>query len=241
MHWQKRFVGPVYACWLLAVLLGCDVTFGPSLRGSGVATTETREAASFAEIDVGSGIQLDVKFGPAISLIVTGDDNLLPHLKTEITGDRLKIYTDTPYSSDLGVKVSVTLPALKVLAGSGASNTMLTDVAGEQILLDLSGASDCQFTGVADLIDVKLSGASHSTLAGAAKRLAVECSGASHVDAARLTARTVTAELSGASTAHVNATEELAAEASGASTLRYIGQPAKLDKEISGASTVAPE
>ena len=91
------------------------------------------------------------------------------------------------------------------------------------------------------MIDVKLSGASHSTFAGASKQLAIECSGASHINAARLTAKTVTADLSGASTAHVNATEELEAEASGASTLRYVGQPAKLDKEISGASTVAPE
>ena len=140
MNWQKRsVVGPVCTCWLLAVLLGCDVPFGPSLRGSGVAKTETRRAASFSEIEVGGGIQLDVKFGPAISLDVTGDDNILPHLKTEVTGDRLEIFTDTPYSSDLGVKASVTLPVLKVLAGSGASKTTLTDFAGEQVLLDLSG------------------------------------------------------------------------------------------------------
>jgi hypothetical protein len=39
----------------------------------------------------------------------------------------------------------------------------------------------------------------------------------------------------------VNATDKLTAAASGASTLSYVGQPAKLEKAISGASTLAPQ
>ena len=305
MKSQKRFVNrPIWVCSLLAIALaGCDITVGPSLRGSGVAKTETREVAPFSEIEVGSAIRLDATIGPANSLVVTSDDNILPHVTTVVADDRLKVYVDTSYSTELGVEVKVTVPALRSLHGSGASQTTLAGLAEDQFHLDLSGASGCQLTGEADLMNVQLSGASHGTIAGSAKRLTVECSGASHLDAAGLeaerddaskmtlsgitgehfrldlsgasgcrltgdadlieltlsgashgmiagtskrltvncsgashldatglTAKIVTAELTGGSTGHVNAIEELTAEASGASSLRYAGQPSKLDK-----------
>jgi putative autotransporter adhesin-like protein len=243
MNSQKRFIAvPIWVCWSLAIgLVGCDQMSGPSLRGSGVAKTETRVVAPFSEIDVGSAIQLDAKIGPATSLVVTSDDNILPHVKTVVAGDRLKIYLDGSCSTNIGIKVEATTPALQALLGSGASKSTVSGITGEQFQLGLSGASGCQLTGDADLIDATLSGASHGTIVGTARQLTVECSGASHLDATRLTARMVAAELSGASTANVNATDELTAVASGASTLRYVGQPAKLDKAISGASTVASQ
>jgi hypothetical protein len=228
-------------CLLALIFVGCDSTFSPSIRGSDVAKTETRAVSPFSEIDVGGGIQLDVTIGPTSSLAVTADDNILPHLKTDVAGDRLTIYVDASYSTNLGVVVQATAPTLRALQGSGASKTMLTGLSGEQFHLDLSGASTCQLTGDADLIDAKLSGASHGAIAGTAKQVSIDCSGASHLDAAGLTAEKIIAEVSGASTAHVHATKELEVTASGASTLRYAGHPAKLDEQTSGASTVAPE
>jgi hypothetical protein len=121
------------------------------------------------------------------------------------------------------------------------SKTTLSPITGEHFRLDLSGASGCQLTGDADLIELTLSGASHGMILGMSKQLTAKCSGASNVDAAGLTAKIVTVELTGGSTGHVNATEELTAEASGASSLYYAGQPPKLDKRISGASTITPE
>ena len=82
-------------------------------------------------------------------------------------------------------------------------------------------------------------GPAAASLTGACKELTVECSGASQMNADDLTADTVTAELSDASSAQLNAKEELTAEASGASHLRYTGQPAKLTKRPAAPSTVS--
>ena len=122
MNSLNRFpVGSAYACCLLAVLsTGCNITIGPSLRGSGVAKTESREVAQFSEIEVGSAIQLDVTVGEPTSLVVTADDNVLPSVRTEVVGDRLKIYLDTSLSTNIGVQVKASTPELKSLVGSGA-------------------------------------------------------------------------------------------------------------------------
>ena len=246
MNTQRFTIGSVDACGLLAALVlvvsvGCNFSFGPSLRGSGVAKTESREATGFSAIEVGNAIEVEATIGSATDLIVTGDDNILPHLKTEVVGDTLKIYADTSYSSDLGIKVTVAVSDLKELSGSGASLIKLTGVTGEHFSLELSGASHCEFSGNTDAINATLSGASHATLTGSTKELTLECSGASRMTAIELIAEKVVAGLSGASIANVHASQKLDAEASGASTLRYTGQPAKLDKDVSGASTISAE
>jgi hypothetical protein len=228
------------AVLLLAILSGCNYTFGPALQGSGVAKTETRSPAPFSEIEVGGGVQLEVTVGPAPSLEITADDNILPHLRTDVSGDRLNIYVDVSYSASRGIEIKATTPALRALDASGASQTTVTGVKADRFQLDLSGASDCQLAGDVDALDVTLSGASRCTLAGDAKKLAVNCSGASHADAAALMADAATVELSGASTAQVHATTALVAAASGASTLRYAGQP-KVERKVSGASTISAE
>jgi hypothetical protein len=229
-------------CCLLAVLLaGCNVTIGPSLRGSGVAKTETREVAPFSEIEVGSAIQLDVVVGDPTDLVVTADDNVLPLVRTEVTGDRLKIYLDTSLSTNIGVQVKAATPELKALVASGASKVNATGITGEKFQIELHGSSTGEFGSEAEVMDITLSGASHAVLAGVGSQLNLECFGASRINAAGFTADKVTAVVSGASFAQVNAKEEFAADASGASHIHYTGQPAKLKKQVSGASTVTAQ
>jgi hypothetical protein len=223
------------------LLSGCNIVIGPSLRGSGVAKTESRDVGQFSEIEVGNAIQLDVTVGEPAEITVTADDNILPLVKTIVDGDRLTIYVDASFSTDLGVQVKASTPELTVLEGSGASRITAGRVAGETFSLDLSGASTCELASDAQTLSITLSGASRSSLVGAARELAIECSGASHVDATRLTAEKVGAELSGASSARVVASQQLAATASGASNVRYSGNPANIAQNVSGASTVAAE
>jgi hypothetical protein len=243
MNSQRRLaLSSALVCFPLTLALaGCDAVFSPAIPGSGISKEEARPVASFSEIEVANAIELDATIGPAADLLITTDDNILPHVRTEVEGDRLRIYLDGSYSTDLGVKVKVIAPELRALLGSGASTTKLSGVAGDQFELDLSGASRCQLAGDAEVLKVDLSGASQCTIEGRAKEVRIDCSGASQLDATGLTAETVVADLSGASTAHVKATAELIADASGASTLHYAGQPAKLEKNTSGASTIASE
>jgi hypothetical protein len=228
---------------LLGLLSGCMAAMSalPAVTGSGVAKTETRTVADFTEVEVGNAVHLDLTVGPTAGVEVTTDDNLVPHVITEVTGGRLKIYTDTSTTTKLGVKVKATTPTLKAVEGSGASTMTVAGVQADRFRLGLSGASTGTLTGKADRLDLTVSGASRCTLTGDAGRLTVECSGASHLDATGLNAKAVDVSVSGASTAEVKAAEELKADASGASNVHYVGSPGKVSKSTSGASHVGPK
>ena len=88
----------------------------PPVVGSDNAATEERTVDKFTEISISSAIKLDVNVGPAVAIAVTADDNVLPHVITEVTGDRLKIYVDQGYTSKLGVHVQMAAPELRGIA-----------------------------------------------------------------------------------------------------------------------------
>ena len=78
-----------------------------------------RDVEEFKEISAGGSTRVDVTVGPEMSIQVTADDNILPHVRTDVSKERLKIYVDESYSSNVGVDVKITVPELRWIRGSG--------------------------------------------------------------------------------------------------------------------------
>jgi hypothetical protein len=57
-------------------------------------------------------IVVDVRVGPATSLVVEADSNLLPLIRTDVRGDKLNIETERSYRSRNPVRVTYTVPRL---------------------------------------------------------------------------------------------------------------------------------
>jgi hypothetical protein len=213
---------------------------GVVLEGSGVAASETRDVAEFKEISAGGATRVDVTVGPEMSIQVTADDNILPHIKTDVAKERLKIYVDESYSSKVGVDVKVTVPELRWLRGSGATKWKVAEARGEKFQLALLGDSKCVWKGEVDLLQVKLSGSSHATLAGKAGKVQFKLAGAANLEERELAVSCLKAELEGAAVARVQVADELSVVASGAARLTYSGDP-KVNQKTSGAAGVVRE
>lgn len=198
---------------------GFSLFDSPGVKGSGVAKTETREVGDFTELDVSAAMNVELTVGPTTTFEITADDNLLEHLKSEVSNGKLKVHFDTSTSSSIGVKIKATTPSLKAYHGSGATTAKIEGVKAESFKIDLSGASTCTVVGTAD-------------------KFVVECSGASKVKAEQLVAKKVKADASGASSIEAHATEEVVGHASGASSIRYSGKPTSGKFDASGASSI---
>lgn len=239
-----RRSSPNYAtvCFFLLVfvfLAGCNLRFGAGIKGSGVSKTEQRPVAAFTHIEVGSAVHLDWQVAKAPSLEVTVEDNLLPHLVTEVVGETLKIHFDTNVNPTKDVVVKAASLGLDGLSGSGATRSTLKGLHSDDFKLVLSGASRC-------------------TLSGKVKTLAVDCSGASAAKSDEFEAGSATVATSGASSAEFRAkelhsvsgsgaskvtvsevnTDELKIHLDGSSRCTLSGQVKRLTIEAAGASTV---
>ena len=189
------------------------------VKGSGTSKTEQRNVTGFTRIDAGGAMNVEVDAQKDFSVTVEADDNLLQHIKTEVNGETLKIYSEGKISPTAKLNVKISMPAIEGL--------------------NLSGASDGKVTNVrADSLELKASGASEVMISGEAKTLEAEASGASAIDAENLNVEDANVEASGASKAIVSATNELKVDASGASKISYTGEPKNIQQNSSGASSI---
>jgi len=189
------------------------------IQGSGVMKTEPRNVSGFSKIEAGGAINIEVTVQKDFSVTVEGDDNLLQHIKTEVSGDTLKIYNEGKLSMKTKVNVKISMPEINGLNISGASNATVTNVKSNSLELEASGASK-----------VKVEGEVES--------LKSDASGASKIDAKNLRAENADVEASGASSSTVFSSNELKADASGASNIYYVGEPKNLNQKSSGASSI---
>jgi hypothetical protein len=237
--WFVRSGRVVAALALLVPVLGGCSLMGE--EGSGVLVT--RELVPTGDIDevvVGDAFVATVTVGSATAASVTIDDNLTDLLRFEQDGRRLLIDL-TGRVRDATLEATIVLPSLTGVEASGAATVSVDgEVAGERVRVGVSGASTVRIAALAvDDLEIVASGASRVEAAGHADEIRAEASGASELPLGDLEASTARIDVSGASSAEVNADRRLEAHASGASTIRYHGTP-DTSVESSGASTVEP-
>lgn len=202
---------------------GCGLSgiknFGGAVEGSGNVKTETRNVGGFDKVEAGGAVKVEITAQKDFSVIVEADDNLLASIKTEISGDTLKIYSEDRISPKTNISVKISMPEIVGLEVSGASSGNVSNVKS-------------------DLIELSASGASKIKIDGEVIKLTADASGASKIDAENLKAEDADVDASGASSATVLATEQLDLNASGASKISYVGEPKRLKQDSSGASSI---
>lgn len=227
----------------LAVLLsGCGVGSSkpaPTLDGSGVVATERRQVAPFEAVSVEGDFEVLVRVAPETSLTLTGDDNLLPLVRTEVREGTLHIGATRGVSSRRGIRVSLTTPSLQAVAVSGSSRVDARRFRAEAFRASVSGSGNLSAEGETRTLEIALSGSGNARVTGSAERVAAALSGSGDLDLLRLSARTADVQVSGSGTAALLASDELNASVSGSGDVFYGGAP-RVTSHISGSGTVEP-
>ncbi len=202
---------------ILLFITGCHEWRG--VRGSGDIAEEYRNIDEFSKIQISGAFKLNVIVGEETQLKISGDDNLLKYIRTNVRGDRLIIETRKNINQRSKMVIDVSTPSLDALDASGANKIYITDIDSRRFDVDISGANSVELDGYAD-------------------RLYADMSGATKLYAERLHSDKVRVECSGASRAEVYASESLDADASGASKIYFYGDARNVRTDVSGVGKV---
>jgi len=208
-------------------------------RGSGRLITETRVVNGFSRLDISGGYKVVVKQDSAESVTVTADDNLMKYVKTEVIGDRLKIFSSRSLCTSGQYTVYVTVRNLNYVKMSGAtslaSNGKLTV---KDIEISTSGATKIALNINADNVETHASGLTEIYLEGQAKSHTLKTSGSSTLNALNFVVNTYSIESSGLSHCKINVLSDLNINSSGASDIEYRGNPANIQNNRSGIASL---
>lgn len=202
---------------LISLLAGCH-KFHNRVAGSGKLHTEQRQLASFTSISTEGAFDLRIDCQKPQSLTITGDDNVLPLVSTEVSNSVLHIKTLQGYSVAKPVALQISLPNLAAISASGAGNIEISGIKNESFVIDASGAPTIR-------------------AAGESTSLTIDASGAGKIDAHRLHGARVVVDSKGVSNVAVYASEQLDVTVSGPSHVVYQGN-ANVRKTINGPGSV---
>ncbi len=195
----------------------------PRLSGSGIRSTAARTTGDFRRVRVGLAGDVHVSVGGGTRVEVSGDDNLLEHVRTRVVDDELVIDTDGEwlrFREDL--RVEIACPALEAatLAGSGT--------------LKVEGLSGEHFDG-------SLSGSGDLVLRGQVEHVALSLTGSGELKCRDLVANVAQVSVSGSGDVHVHAQTRLSVSISGSGDVRYSGGVTQVTRSVAGSGTIAPE
>ncbi len=257
----------LFSFLLLLVFSACNsgininTGFGTKTVGNGNVVTENRDAnENFQKLIASGSVSVFLKQGEEQNIEVEAEDNILPHIITEIKNNELKIKTEGNLSTEIGYTVYVTYVNLNSLKTSGSSfatieSTLSDDVINvitsgssdvkvksiesNEVTIISSGASDIEIDNVqSDKITLDTSGASDVKIIGETKEFVGTHSGSSDLHGKNLKTKHAKIHTSGSSDVKISIEESLEAKSSGSSNIYYYGNPSKVEKNSSGSSSI---
>lgn len=240
-----------------ALLGGCAIIVNPggegdvqvrtpfssdSVDGNGVPARDERAIAAVRGLEVNGTITVDVRVGPATSLVVEADSNLLPYIRTEVRGDRLVIEKERAFRTDHPVRVTYTVPQLADVRHNGSGYLSVQGLNGGPLVVDERGSGSVLLTGRVASLDATLNGSGSidaTTLQSGGGSVSVNGSG--RVVAGRVHGERVAANLNGSGQLRMSgAVRSLSARANGSGHLDLadlVSEQADLSSTGSGGIT----
>ena len=193
----------------------------PQVVGNGQVVTQSRPIGNFSEIEARGASDVVVRVGPAPSLAITADSNIIPQLSSEIRGNKLVLESRGSYRTRHTPRIVLTVPSLNAAALSGSGNVSVEGISGSTVALAVNGSGNL-------------------TATGRAGELAVAINGSGNADARGVAARSASVAISGSGNATVATSGPLSGAISGSGNIRHVGRPSTVSVVRNGSGTVVP-
>lgn len=216
--------------------------------------------SDFTRIRVGEAFEVEIVRADTYSIHVSADD--FSHIRVEKDGETLRVGRRgvdwmAPFHGQ--PRARITLPELKELSLNGASHGRIEGIQSPDFSVKLLGAShlemrsvtarnaNIEVVGASNLtgdiktenkIGIKVAGASKIELTGNSTDAEIDASGASQLRLADFTLNNADLKVNGASGADIKVNGKLDIDLSGASRIKYTGNPTLGKVKVAGASSL---
>lgn len=200
-------------------------------------TTQLREVKTFNKIVVGGAATIYFTQSDTFSVKVIASELEINNINTTVTDSVLYVKAKGIFKQDY--KVYIKANNINQLTASGVSKIISTNsINSDSLSLDASGASEMDLIVASKKVNILLTGASQISISGNTQSLQSNLNGASTLKAYKLNSTNTIVKASGASNAKVFANEKINANATGASSVKFKGEPKEVSAEASSSSSI---
>jgi hypothetical protein len=240
--------------------LACSTIVPRSINGSGTLKTQTFDVSNFDRVRLDGFGDVYIHQGDVESLSVETDDNLLPYLEVNVSGNELKLGTKPGANLNPSQSITYNL-TVKDLSGlslngsgkfivspiqsdamdlsiNGSGNINIDDLSTGRLSLNLNGSGNIAIDKLtATALDTSVNGSGDVKLAGDAPTQKISFNGSGNYLAGDLKSETVDISIPGSADITVWVTDQLTAHINGSGTVRYYGKPT-VDQSGNGSGKI---
>lgn len=217
-------------------------TSGERITGSGNVVTEDRAVSGVNSVHMEIPGNLEILQGTSQSLTVTGEDNILPLLITNVSGGRLTIRYRPVANVRVTrpLKLTLTVNILKELDVSSSSQVTVRPFTTGDFRLTLSSSGSINLEGIqADQITANLTSSGDILIKGSANQLDLDVSSSGSFQAGDLKAQNADVRLTSSGDVTVWVVDNLRANISSSGDIVYYGNPA-VNKNLTSSGNLIP-
>jgi hypothetical protein len=196
--------------------------------GSGTIITEERPLSNFTNIQVEGCYNVIITQDTFQKVMIKTDDNIMPDVKTEVSGGKLRIFFSDRYRNYEPTSITVYISSSLIedigLAGSGTIRST-NQLKSKSPHYKISGSGNINLSVVAGTIETAISGSGNIDLKGSASSAKHGISGSGNVNALNLISTDVEVKISGSGNCFINAATSLDVNINGSGTVQYKGTP----------------
>lgn len=231
---KESFIFPI-----IPILPVSSDDINPSIQPNPVIqkAAKASEYGIFTELKISGASDVVIIQGNKCGVRLEGDTYGLSLADVENKNGTLVISTKSNKNKSYDLKFYITVNDLKKIDVSGAS-TIHTEgtLIQEKLTIKSAGASELHLSLKNETLILNTSGASDVTLKGNCQSFDLDASGATNLEALSFEAQNATIQCSGASDLKLNVKGELSIDVSGASDVKYKGNPSIIKKSVTGVS-----
>jgi len=198
---NKRIYIPAMLLMVAMLVSGCGFQV---VSGSGTLASETRNLSGFTSVTLAGIGNVYLTQGPAESVRIEAEDNLVPYFDTSIQGTTLKIgikdqYMGVSLQPTRPVKFYVTLPKIEAVTLAGSGNIFAGKLQAGAFGISLLGSGDISTDAlVATDVDIHLGGSGNISLGTvSANQVTAHITGSGDIQVAALTADKISSQTAG--------------------------------------------
>ncbi len=214
---------------------------GERIAGSGNVITENRPVSGIASVSMTIPGNLEIQQGVAESLTVSGDDNILALLATDMRGDELVI----GWKSNANVRpfrplqIKLTVKDLQGVTSSSSGKVTVGSLTTGDFRLTLSSSGNVVMDALqADNVTANLSSSGDILLKGSANRLDLQLTSSGNFMGGDFQVRQAGVRVSSSGNATLWVTERLNVNITSSGNVAYYGDPAVLQTITSSGNLI---
>ncbi len=190
-----------------------------NINGNGNVIAEKRNVSNFEKVVVDGSFKVFIEHSKNETLEIEAEENILPHIVSEVRGNVLRIYTEDDVRTTETIKIRIGSDEVEYVELNGSGKIEINNFENDKLGVEMNGSGKIYANGKT-------------------KDFEVEINGSGKVETKNLKAENVDVEINGSGKVEIRSERSINSDVNGSGKIIYHGNPTIISNSVNGSGKI---